>query len=82
MPKTKIAIFGVGAMGSLFGGLMQKNNPDLDITMFGSWREQIDQINRSGLIIEELDASENTHKIRAASDPGEIQNTDIAIVLG
>jgi 2-dehydropantoate 2-reductase len=68
-------------MGSLFGGMMQENNPDIDLTMFGSWQDQIEQINQNGLKIEQLDASENTHRIKATSNADEIKNTDIAIVL-
>lgn len=80
-PKTKITIFGVGAMGSLFGGFMQNSNPDVEIILFGSWLEQIEQINQHGLKIEHFDALESTYQIKATSNPEEIERTDIAIVL-
>lgn len=71
----------MGAMGSLFGGLMQNSNAEAEITLFGSWLEQIEQINRCGLKIERFDALESIHQIKATSNPKDIKNTDIAIVL-
>ena len=43
-----IAIWGVGAMGSLFSGYLSAVAP---VTMVGNWQEQIDAVRRKGLTI-------------------------------
>ena len=43
-----IAIWGVGAMGSLFSGYLSTVAP---VTMVGNWQEQIDAVRREGLTI-------------------------------
>ena len=46
----KIAVVGAGAMGSLYGGLLSKNN---EVFLVDIWKEHVNTINNSGLIITE-----------------------------
>ena len=46
----KIAVVGAGAMGSLYGGLLSKNN---EVFLVDIWKEHVDAVNSKGLIITE-----------------------------
>ena len=43
----KIAIIGAGAMGSLFGGLLQEAGNEVHLV--DVWKEHVDTINENGL---------------------------------
>ena len=47
--KPKVAVFGAGAMGCLFGGELAEHG--LEVTLVDVWREHVDAINRDGLRI-------------------------------
>ena len=47
--KTKIAIFGAGAIGSLIGGFLAQKNEN--VTLIGS-KEHIYSIKKNGLLVE------------------------------
>ena len=75
----KIAIFGVGAMGCLFGARLA---PHADITLIGRWQEQIDHLNRQPLQIifpGRLEADEV--QLKATAYPASIAPVDVALIL-
>ena len=45
--KSKIAVLGAGAMGSLFGGLLAEGG--LHVTLIDPWREHVEAIGANGL---------------------------------
>lgn len=74
----RIAIWGVGAMGSLFGGYLSRF---ADVMMVGNWREQIDTVREQGLLIHHLDGSAQRYFPKITSNVSEIGGVDLAIVL-
>ncbi len=73
-----ITIFGVGAMGTLFGSLL---HPVANVTLFGHWQTQIETIQKQGVTITHYDGQTSHHKIKAADNLSEIPPTDIALIL-
>ena len=54
----KIAIVGAGAMGCLFGAKLSKTKSN-QVFLLDVWKDHIDAINTSGLIVEENERIEN-----------------------
>ena len=73
----KIGIIGAGAMGSLYGGLLSKQN---DVYLIDIWKEHIDCINRDGLKILE-DKVENIVYPKATTDSKLVPHLDLVIVF-
>jgi 2-dehydropantoate 2-reductase len=73
-----MAIFGVGALGSLFGSRL---SPLVNVTLFGNWLEQIDALRRDGLRVTQPDGSQTHHVLRATNDLNEMPPADIALIL-
>ncbi len=73
----KIGIIGAGAMGSLYGGLLSKQN---DVYLIDIWKEHIDCINRNGLKIVE-DKVENIVYPKATTDSKLVPHLDLVIVF-
>lgn len=73
----KIGIIGAGAMGSLYGGLLSKQN---DVYLIDIWKEHIDCINRDGLKIVE-DKVENIVYPKATTDSKLVPHLDLVIVF-
>ena len=74
----KIAIIGIGAMGSLFAGRLSNL---AQVTMLGSWADQLDTINRLGLRIINLDGSEDHRDVRAMNLVDDIGPCDLALIV-
>lgn len=74
----KIAIIGSGAMGSLYGGYLSKNN---DVYLLDVWKEHINAINDKGLIIDEADGSRKVFTPKAFYNAEDIGTVDLAIVF-
>ena len=64
-PGTKIAVIGSGSMGSLFAA---KLSPVAEVTMLGSWVEQIQAINARGLSLIHPGGETSNYSIRALQD--------------
>jgi 2-dehydropantoate 2-reductase len=86
----EIVIFGTGAMATLFGGRLSRRAPDLEgntrpfqmnVTLFGSWQEQIEALSTHGLIIQNLDGYREHIQIKATSTVTQLPAADIALVL-
>jgi 2-dehydropantoate 2-reductase len=73
----KIAVFGVGAMGCLFGA---KLSPHADVTLVGRWPEQLAALNREGLRLQTADGEQRI-PLRATDDPSSLAPVDAALVL-
>jgi len=76
--RLNITIFGIGAMGTLFGS---KLNNIANISLFGHWPEQIEAIRRYGLILTHPDGSTDTHRLRITNKLETIPAADIALIL-
>ncbi|WP_317854030.1 2-dehydropantoate 2-reductase [Chakrabartyella piscis] len=74
----KIAILGAGAMGSLYGGYLSKNN---EVWMVDIWQDHVNAINEKGLEIDELDGSVTKVSPKATTNPEEVGVADLAIVF-
>lgn len=74
----KIAILGAGAMGSLYGGYLSKNN---DVWMVDIWADHVNAINEKGLDIDELDGTVTHVTPKATTNPEEVGIADLAIVF-
>lgn len=61
----RVAVLGVGAMACLFGSRLAKV---AEVTLVGSWREQIEKIRARGLEVEELDGRLSRQPLDIMSD--------------
>ena len=73
-----IAIFGVGAMGTLFGSRL---STAANVTLFGNWAEQIDTLRRNGLTITYPDGRQTNHHLPITNHLSRIPPADIALIL-
>lgn len=74
----KIAIIGAGAMGSLYGGYLDRVEDE--VYLVDIWKEHVDAINDSGLIIEEKERQLRLHP-KASTGSSDIGKVDLAIVF-
>ncbi len=74
----KIAVLGAGAMGSLFGGYLSKEN---DVTLVDLYQPIVDAINANGVKIREKDGFVTVCKPRATSDASRLGKQDLVIVF-
>lgn len=73
-----IAIFGVGAMGCLFGSRLS----DLaHVTLIGNWAEQIETVRRNGLTITAADGRQTQHSLYLTNNLADVPPADIALIL-
>lgn len=72
-----IAIIGAGAMGSLYGGYLSKNN---EVYLVDIWEEHVNRINDKGLVIMEKEEEIVVNPIGVTDSKG-IENVDLAIVF-
>ena len=73
-----IVIFGIGAMGTLFGSRLTEV---ANVTLFGNWPEQIEALQREGLTIIQPDGRETHHALRVTNDLNQLPPADIALIL-
>ena len=73
-----IAIFGVGALGTLFGSRL---SPLANVTLFGNWPEQVDALRQNGLTVTQPDGSQTHQFLRATNDLNEMHPADVALIL-
>lgn len=73
----RVAIFGVGAMGSLFGAML---SPHADVTLVGRWPEQLAALNNEGLLLHTANG-ERRVPLRATHDPSALAPVDTALIL-
>ncbi len=75
----RIAVAGCGAMGSLIGGLLAKDN--VDVTFVDPWKAHVDAINTKGLFMEPLGKEGEYVKVKATTDPNSVGVVDVVIFL-
>ncbi len=63
----KLAIFGIGAMGSLFGARLA---PYTDVTLIGHWPEQVEALRRGPLHVLRADGSTYETRVRVTDSVG------------
>lgn len=74
----RIAVLGGGgAMGGLFGGYLAKAGNE--VTLIDVSRPAVDEINASGLVIDERDGSQQVIRVPATSDPAAVGPVDLVI---
>ena len=75
----KIFVLGAGAMGGLFGAKLHQAGHDA--WLYDIWSEHVDQMNRHGLIVEEVDGERATIDVQASdSDPSALRDADLLLV--
>ncbi|MCP4540980.1 MAG: 2-dehydropantoate 2-reductase [Chloroflexi bacterium] len=74
----RIAVAGVGAMGSLFGG---KLSAVAAVTLLDPWVEHVDTMQRDGLCITELEGGETIVPVTATIDPSAVPEADLVIIF-
>ncbi|ETW95541.1 MAG: hypothetical protein ETSY1_30180 [Candidatus Entotheonella factor] len=73
-----IAIWGVGALGSLFAGYL---STVAQVTMVGHWQEQIQAIQQDGLTIHHADGQTSRYFPAITDHPAALPPIDLALVL-
>lgn len=75
----KIAVLGAGSMGCVYGGILAKAG--YDVTLIDVWAEHVKAIQENGLIINENGSEIIIKNIKAVTDPREVGEVDLVIVL-
>jgi 2-dehydropantoate 2-reductase len=73
----KIAVVGVGAMGSVYAALLASGGHD--VWAVDDWKEHVEAIRRNGLRLEGA-SGDRTLRIHATTDPGEVRDADLVII--
>jgi 2-dehydropantoate 2-reductase len=74
----KIALLGVGAMGSLFAGRLA---PYADISMIGRWPAQLAALQTAGVRLCHANGSDTVHRVLATNDVRAVGQVDVILVL-
>lgn len=59
----RIAVVGIGSLGCLLGGYLASVS---EVTMIGSWPEQISALSTNGITVVEPDGSSTSHQVKVA----------------
>ncbi len=73
-----ITIFGIGAMGTLFGSRLSRL---AHVTLVGHWPEQLRALRRDGLTIIHPDGRQSRQQLRATSQLDQVPPADVALIL-
>jgi len=74
----KIAIFGIGAMGCLFGARL---SPHADVILVGKWPPQRQALQQQGLHLIHPDGREEQFQLQATADLKSVGQADVALIL-
>jgi 2-dehydropantoate 2-reductase len=74
----KIAIIGVGAMGSVYAGLLADKGGH-DVWAVDTWQDHVAAIRDKGLRVEGA-SGDRTVRMNATSDPSEVKDADLVII--
>lgn len=74
----KIAIIGVGAMGSVYAGLLADTGGH-DVWAIDTWKDHVDTINQKGLRVEGA-SGDRTVPINATVNPADVRDADLVII--
>lgn len=73
----KIAIIGVGALGSVYAALLASGGHDVSVV--DVWTEHIEAIRKNGLRLEGA-SGDRTVRIHATTDPADVRDADLVII--
>ncbi|MEZ5817136.1 MAG: 2-dehydropantoate 2-reductase [Hyphomicrobiaceae bacterium] len=74
----KIAIIGVGAMGSVYAGLLADQGGH-DVWAVDTWKDHVEAIKTKGLRVEGA-SGDRTVKMNATIDPADVKDADLVII--
>lgn len=74
----KIAIFGVGAMGSVYAALLA--DAGHEVIAVDVWKEHVDAINQHGLRVEGASGDRTVTSILASTEPALAENAELFII--
>jgi 2-dehydropantoate 2-reductase len=74
----KIAIIGVGAMGSVYAALLADQGKH-DVWAIDTWKEHVDAIKQKGLRVEGA-SGDRTVKVNATTNAADVKDADLVIV--
>ena len=74
----KLAIFGVGAMGSVYAGLMAEAGPE--VWAVDIWQDHVDAINQAGLRVEGASGDRQVQGINATTDAEDVGDCDLYVL--
>jgi 2-dehydropantoate 2-reductase len=74
----KIAVFGTGAMGSIYAGLLA--DAGHDVWAIDIWKEHVDAVRQKGLRVEGASGDRTVTGIRATSDVNDVGRADLYII--
>jgi len=74
----KIAIFGVGAMGSVYAGLMAEAGHE--VWAVDIWQDHVDAINKAGLRVEGASGDRLVQGINATTDAEDVGDCDLYVL--
>ncbi len=88
MKPLNITIFGTGAMGTLIASRLEflksankKQIPEINVNLFGAWKQQIDQIRKNGLTVAHTDGTRSIHHLNITDNADDLPDSDIVLVL-
>jgi 2-dehydropantoate 2-reductase len=74
----KIAIIGVGAMGSVYAGLLADEGGH-EVWAIDTWADHVAAINKNGLRVEGA-SGDRTVKLNATTNPDDVRDADLVII--
>jgi 2-dehydropantoate 2-reductase len=74
----KIAIFGAGAMGSVYAALLA--DAGHEVVAVDLWEAHVDAINKHGLRVEGASGDRTVTSIKASTEPAEAEEADLFII--
>lgn len=74
----KIAIIGVGAMGSIYAALLADQGKH-DVWAIDTWKEHVDAMREKGLRVEGA-SGDRTVRVNATTNPDDVKDADLVIV--
>lgn len=75
---VKIGVIGAGAMGCLYGAYLSRVT---EVVLFDLWEAHVEAIRKEGLLLEELDGSQERFLLPATTEVGEVGKIDVALVF-
>ncbi len=74
----RVVVVGAGAMGGLIGTRLSVTGHT--VVLYDTWAEHVEAINRSGIVIHELDGSVLRYRIAATIEPPPLAGADLVLV--
>jgi 2-dehydropantoate 2-reductase len=76
--RLNIAIFGVGAMGTLFGSQLSSV---ANVILFGNWPQQVETLQQNGLIVTHPDGSQSQYPLNVTNNLNDMPCADVVLIL-